>query len=916
MEKAPLLRLITDPLEEVLACISQTLTNHEVLVAMMPQLENEQCAFRNELARLRVAFDSILQRINHDGSTPELLHTPNENDEFGVTSGLQNCKSAIRRLKQDRDDGVATSMELDLRISSTKDDLFKTQHKLSSLASKEQLYAVQKSLVAQFNQAEDRLKIYKADFHDEVEGSINTNLLDVKSWFTEGESLAKQRHAKLEQRLAACAREDDFIAFQEDIEVHVSSLVKRSSLLDDFAKATGQSLLALRRKLSIAMIHRHYVSWKINALASCLSRWKQIVKRQRQYKDAKFSQKSLIRKTLTNIVSRRKRCVFVKWIQYRDWHRKMEEQKLNAATIICNQFGKLLIASKIIVFNRWRRLTLLDIRKCADAKGESITAIQIDIADSQMETPLPLDHKKVGAFGSDIQGAMFALTNEIQNIKIQDIPALRQRWYAETEALGSTLCTTLNESIQNVNEAASVFQAFIIERVDSRTNDLPAVQSKLDELSSLFQCSVEALESVDERHAKSIDAIVAQDRQLEQRLEYVEEQVRTAALEMTSVFQEHAKFNESIQLLRESIECNENRHSEERLLFDNALNHFGEELFNTKITLGHTQVLCNTLQNDLTETKSELTHFQEACQAETDKINDSSNQPGIPKPSLDRIVNVGHAYEALAKEKSYVTGINIAAVMKTAATLKMKRREEKVIRTEGVDVTSEIAAFAHDYAKWIAYQVDHDSLLRLIAGSNFEDQIYAEDDNIVRRNDLCSDLKSDLGTLLERSTIFSQYSDVADPVDKTTRGTGIRWEARTIFLSRIGEALNAALSKHEQILLLPTTRMGRVDPTSSITYCVACDRPMRPRTSTPATENKASAQKTKDGSMPSIDDSEPFTPEPVGIDTRKLLPVRNNGEAQSLQRSKSVGKLIKTSHLSAMKKDSKTFFELTPTVFD
>ena len=916
MEKTPLLRLITDPLEEVLACISQTLANHEALVSKMPQLENDHSNFRNELARFRVAIDSISQRINNDNATTELLHAPNENDEFGVTSSLRNCKSAIRRLQQDRDDGVATSTELDRRISSTKDDLFNTQHKLLSLASKEQLHAVQKSLVTQFNQAEDQLKIFKAELHDEVEGSIRTNLLEVKSCFTEGESLAKQRHAKLEERLASCVREDDFVAFQEDIGAIVSSLTKKTSLLDDFATTTGQSLYALRRKLSIAVIHRNYVSWKTNALSSCLSRWKQVVKRQRHYEDAKFSRKSLMRKTITNIVSRRKRNVFVKWIQYRDWHRKIEEQKLNAATLICETFGKLLIAAKITAFNRWRRLTLLDIRKCADEKGESITAIQIDVADSPMETPLPLDHKKVGAFGSDLQGVMFALTNEIQNIKTQDIPALCQRWYTETEALRLTLCTTLNESIQNVNEAASVFQALIIERVDSRTHDLPAVRSKLDELSSLFQCSVEALESVDERHAKRIDAIVAQDRQLEQRLEYVEEQVRTAALEMTSVFQEHAKFNESIELLRESIERNENRHAEERLLFENALNHFGEELLNTKITLGHTQVLCNTLQNDLTEAKSELTYFQEACQAETDKINDSSNQPGIPKPSLDRIVNVGHAYEALAKEKSYVTGINITAVMKTTATLKMKRREEKVIRTEDVDVTSEIAAFAHDYAKWIAYQIDHESLLRLIAGSNFEDQIYVEDDNIVRRNDLCNEVKAELGVLLEKTTIFSQYSDVADPVDKTTRGAGIRWEARTIFLSRIGEALNAALSKHEQILLLPTTRMGRVDPMSSITYCVACDRPMRPRTSTPATESKALAQKTKDGSMPSIDDSEPFTPEPVGIDTRKLLPVRNNGEAQSLNRSKSVGKLLKTSHLSAVKKDSKTFFELTPTVFD
>ena len=76
-----------------------------------------------------------------------------------------------------------------------------------------------------------------------------------------------------------------------------------------------------------------------NALKAGLSRWKQVVKHQIQYEEGKESQKRLVRKTLTNIMSRRKRFGFERWIRYRDWNRKMERQKLKASTLICERLG-------------------------------------------------------------------------------------------------------------------------------------------------------------------------------------------------------------------------------------------------------------------------------------------------------------------------------------------------------------------------------------------------------------------------------------------------------------------------------------------------------------------------------------------------------------------------------------------------
>ncbi len=70
-------------------------------------------------------------------------------------------------------------------------------------------------------------------------------------------------------------------------------------------------------------------------------------------------------------------------------------------------------------------------------------------------------------------------------------------------------------------------------------------------------------------------------------------------------------------------------------------------------------------------------------------------------------------------------------------------------------------------------------------------------------------------------------------------------------MARITDAINAALSKHNLLILLASFRIGREHPTSSasaIVY-VVCDHPMclkSSRSSTLATESKAATQKMKD----------------------------------------------------------------------
>lgn len=168
------------------------------------------------------------------------------------------------------------------------------------------------------------------------------------------------------------------------------------------------------------------------------------------------------------------------------------------------------------------------------------------------------------------------------------------------------------------------------------------------------------------------------------------------------------------------------------------------------------------------------------------------------------------------------------------------RKEE-----EEADVPSEIVAFAHDYAAWVAYQADHESLLKLITGINPEDQVYAEDDMVSRRKELCTELKSELGALLEVASSYPTEND-----SSTTRGMGLRWEARAIFLARVADATTSFLGKHDQILLPASTRLGRVRPLSAnVIVCLACDRPLRlkgPRSHSTKTPSDGEGRSSKD----------------------------------------------------------------------
>jgi hypothetical protein len=70
----------------------------------------------------------------------------------------------------------------------------------------------------------------------------------------------------------------------------------------------------------------------------------------------------------------------------------------------------------------------------------------------------------------------------------------------------------------------------------------------------------------------------------------------------------------------------------------------------------------------------------------------------------------------------------------------------------------------------------------------------------------------------------------------------LRVEARLRFIGRVMDAVSAALSKHDQVFLPASTRLGRVR--GAIPTCMACDRPLSTKGARPA-KMEPDCQKSK-----------------------------------------------------------------------
>ncbi|CAM9541282.1 unnamed protein product [Phaeothamnion confervicola] len=127
----------------------------------------------------------------------------------------------------------------------------------------------------------------------------------------------------------------------------------------------------------------------------------------------------------------------------------------------------------------------------------------------------------------------------------------------------------------------------------------------------------------------------------------------------------------------------------------------------------------------------------------------------------------------------------------------------------GAAVAWECGRVAQEWAAFVAATADCEALSRLVAGANPDELAYSEE--VATRR---AELVQEFGT---------EFMAAVSAGDAGVPGA-LKREARQRMCKKLIEAIDAALSKHDQVLIAGNTRFGRV---KAIPHCVACDRPLR-----------------------------------------------------------------------------------------
>ncbi|GMH65812.1 hypothetical protein TrLO_g14510 [Triparma laevis f. longispina] len=122
------------------------------------------------------------------------------------------------------------------------------------------------------------------------------------------------------------------------------------------------------------------------------------------------------------------------------------------------------------------------------------------------------------------------------------------------------------------------------------------------------------------------------------------------------------------------------------------------------------------------------------------------------------------------------------------------------------DIRVQMTDLATQMAEFISSKADQEAIQKMIRGSQ-EDVTYTDEE-----------IEGERVTLL-----FKWMRKVTEKIKETNPKPGkVRGEARDKVLKKMSDAIDMAMSKHDQVLITGHSRLGRVQ----LPTCIACDRPL------------------------------------------------------------------------------------------
>ena len=695
-----------------------------------------------------------------------------------IRQDVATLKTTVQQLRQEHGQDAAASNQVDECLSSLKGQVLNLQREVASSATRTQLKQVEQTMQRLKADTERLVGDGQASFRTEVDDCVEKKLTEIQSWFKELEALMKQRQAMLDARMASVAKSGDLVVLQSTVERESADMNARLDAIGHTTDAVALALGHIRHNMAIAALTRLRRSTTLRLLRRAWKAWTVWQKESNEAKKRFLLQSRLTRKVLTRIMLRRKRIGFAKWVEFVESQKRAESHKRAAIELVQQQITRSRTEHIQRAFVHWRRVVLID-----------------KIGSGGSDLPLVLEGLKNDAYGS-----AQALAREIHNIREQDIGQLRADWDTERAVQAERIDEMTKSSLDLLTARQDKFEGCVQSTVEGLSTEIPSIQTKLADLQSAHSTFAESTTSAQSLHNEQLDILSDRNDLLDERLKQLESRLIRADEHIRSLEEDRAKSDQAISSLQRQMKASERQHEAADAKIQSIVHRFATENAELRQRLETAENDNRALSEQLHSTQATLENQRSSTQNALDRIRDVLDAHGIRKPKLIKMIQLCALYETTAKEKNYIVSIDTVFDGNDAANL-----------------PGNIAAFAHDYALWIAYQADHEVLHRAVARtqSSQQDLVYADDDLGPRRLELLEGLKSDLCLALE-----AVHPDAGLP----------KLEARSRFVNRLMEATDSALSKHDQIVIETNSRIGKLRSSSkSVPVCVACDRPLRSR---------------------------------------------------------------------------------------
>ncbi|GMH93463.1 hypothetical protein TL16_g12635 [Triparma laevis f. inornata] len=695
-------------------------------------------------------------------------------------------------MEQDKD--AATALEFDHRLQGMKVDVLKFKRNFANMPSWEMLEReIEKSNLETANY----IKTSQSNLLDKLNRENGLNLGKLEEWFSEHDSMAKKRQERVDKAVKSCARTNELEELRENLESDGEVMKRRVAAASQKLQEAVLNMQTMKEKQALQKLNAHFTGYMKKLTGGAFYKWKGMNDEVNDLIEMEKHRTAKMKRVLAMIFYRTLKLAMALWQKHTVLLVKYLAEKKRAGLLMNKSMTKMMLSRIDAGFKHWHRNTMYyreaEVRNKAKTDMERARRKSLVQGKAFTLTTASGLGDIMSSFKNDTKGAIDVITRELNALRFEEIAGLRRDWELEKVRNEFDSKNTLQSSLDQIGARADEFEKSIGNKLGAMQEMMPKMRTEL----STQGRKVEGLEKDAKKmnaqvtkNTSSIDSIVETLGRNETRMFEVEDKVQGVKGDVGKLQEGERRALGLIEDLTHKLSDAEEREEKLKQQLADTVSYFEAEMRGLRDMVLGTKEKTKYVEEALGRERDYLRKFEESTVEDTTDLRRIVEFNGVLKPKMELMVNACLPYEQLSHEKKYCPPINSPAL--------------------DMYIPDAIAAFSVNMAAWIAFKADHEAMSRVVSGVNPEEIVYADEDIEFRRRSLIEEVRFEFRRAVEKGN---------------PDAGALRLEARHKFQARLIDSVDSALSKHDQVLIMGSSRASRVK--AAVPACVACDRPLR-----------------------------------------------------------------------------------------